>query len=149
MTKPRTVRHALTVFLALAGAGYTQPTAPSVHLVLPERPRLLQGQLVDLVFEVRNAATISNVKVTADSTDLTSNFGKPSKAALDCGSGSAWVARARGWVPEGRFTLGRWGMAVTVVAVTPESARRVIAVVDLAERSSQLGGAPMALPFDQ
>jgi len=28
----------------------------------------------------------------------------------------AWVARARGWVPEGRFQLGRWGMAVTVVA---------------------------------
>jgi hypothetical protein len=26
------------------------------------------------------------------------------------------VARARGWVPEGRFQLGRWGMAVTVVA---------------------------------
>jgi len=29
---------------------------------------------------------------------------------------AAWVARARGWVPEGRFTLGRWGMPVTVVA---------------------------------
>ena len=29
---------------------------------------------------------------------------------------AAWVARARGWVPEGRFTLGRWGMAVTVIA---------------------------------
>src|SRR5262245_36485844 len=27
----------------------------------------------------------------------------------------AWVARARGWVPEGRFTLGRWGMPVTVI----------------------------------
>lgn len=24
------------------------------------------------------------------------------------------VARARGWVPEGRFTLGRWGWAVTI-----------------------------------
>jgi amino acid transporter len=29
---------------------------------------------------------------------------------------AAWVARARGWVPEGRFTLGRWGMAVIVIA---------------------------------
>jgi amino acid transporter len=29
---------------------------------------------------------------------------------------AAWVARARGWVPEGRFTLGRWGMTVTVIA---------------------------------
>ncbi len=28
----------------------------------------------------------------------------------------SWVARARGWVPEGRFTLGRWGMTVTVAA---------------------------------
>ena len=27
----------------------------------------------------------------------------------------ALVARSRGWVPEGRFTLGRWGMAVTVI----------------------------------
>jgi hypothetical protein len=29
----------------------------------------------------------------------------------------ALVARSRGWVPEGRFTLGRWGMTVTVIAV--------------------------------
>jgi amino acid transporter len=29
---------------------------------------------------------------------------------------AAWVARSRGWVPEGRFTLGRWGTAVTVIA---------------------------------
>src|SRR3954454_14235147 len=29
---------------------------------------------------------------------------------------AAWVARARGWVPDGRFTLGRWGTVVTVVA---------------------------------
>src|SRR5262249_16329201 len=27
----------------------------------------------------------------------------------------ALIARSRGWVPEGRFTLGRWGMAVTVI----------------------------------
>jgi predicted dehydrogenase len=35
------------------------------------------------------------------------------------------------------------------LAVTPESARKVIAVVDLAERSSKQGGAPIALPFEQ
>jgi amino acid transporter len=29
---------------------------------------------------------------------------------------AAWVARSRGWVPEGRFTLGRWGTTVTVIA---------------------------------
>jgi amino acid transporter len=28
----------------------------------------------------------------------------------------AIVARRRGWVPEGRFTLGRWGMPVAVIA---------------------------------
>jgi amino acid transporter len=29
---------------------------------------------------------------------------------------AAWFARSRGWVPEGKFTLGRWGMVVNVVA---------------------------------
>jgi len=29
---------------------------------------------------------------------------------------AAWIARARGWVPEGRFTLGRWGMVVIIIA---------------------------------
>jgi scyllo-inositol 2-dehydrogenase (NADP+) len=33
--------------------------------------------------------------------------------------------------------------------VTPESARKVIAVISLAEKSSAQGGAPIALPFDQ
>jgi amino acid transporter len=28
----------------------------------------------------------------------------------------AIVARSRGWVPEGRFQIGRWGMAVSIVA---------------------------------
>jgi amino acid transporter len=26
------------------------------------------------------------------------------------------IARRRGWIPEGRFTLGRWGYPVTIVA---------------------------------
>jgi amino acid transporter len=30
---------------------------------------------------------------------------------------AALVARRRGWIPEGRFTLGRWGMAVTIIAL--------------------------------
>lgn len=30
---------------------------------------------------------------------------------------AAFVARLRGWVPEGRFRLGRWGYAVTIVAI--------------------------------
>jgi hypothetical protein len=35
------------------------------------------------------------------------------------------------------------------LAVTPESARNVIAVISLAEQSSHRGGAPMELPFEQ
>jgi hypothetical protein len=31
--------------------------------------------------------------------------------------------------------------------VTPESARKVIAVIDLAEQSSRRGGMPLPLPF--
>jgi amino acid transporter len=27
------------------------------------------------------------------------------------------VARARGWIPEGRFRLGRWGWAVNIIAL--------------------------------
>jgi amino acid transporter len=30
---------------------------------------------------------------------------------------AAFVARTRGWVPEGRFTLGRWGTTVTVISI--------------------------------
>ena len=29
----------------------------------------------------------------------------------------ALIARSRGWVPEGRFQLGRWGMPVTIAAI--------------------------------
>jgi amino acid transporter len=29
---------------------------------------------------------------------------------------AAFVARSRGWVPEGRFQIGRWGMVVTIIA---------------------------------
>jgi amino acid transporter len=30
---------------------------------------------------------------------------------------AALVARSRGWIPEGAFRLGRWGMTVTIIAV--------------------------------
>ncbi len=30
---------------------------------------------------------------------------------------AAFIARRRGWVPEGRFTLGRWGELVTWIAM--------------------------------
>ncbi len=69
-------------------------TAPNVRILLPERTRLLQGQLVDIVLEVRNAKAITGLAVTAGGTDLTSKFGAPVAADLDCAGGSNLVVRA-------------------------------------------------------
>src|SRR2546422_5459298 len=45
---------------------FGQTAAPSMRFALPERTRLLQGQLVDLVVEIRNAFAISGFKVTLE-----------------------------------------------------------------------------------
>ena len=83
---------------AAAAVLFTAPllaqSSPTVRILLPERTRLLQGQLVDLVLEVRNAAAVSNLKVTAGTVDLTSKFSAPVKAELDCDTGTDWVMRA-------------------------------------------------------
>ncbi|MEI8197958.1 MAG: alkaline phosphatase, partial [Phycisphaerae bacterium] len=78
----------------LATAALAQTVAPpSVKILLPERTRLLEGQLVDLVLEVRNTTTASGLKVMAGATDITANF--TAKAAqLDCDSTPDWVIRA-------------------------------------------------------
>ncbi len=55
---------------------------PSVRIALPERTRLLQGQFVDLVLEVRNAAAVSGIKVTAGDVDLTSKFSAPGRSEV-------------------------------------------------------------------
>lgn len=73
---------------------FAQGTSPSVRILLPERTRLLQGQLVDIILEVRNATSVSGLKVTAGAVDLTSKFGAPIKAELDCRTGTDWVYRA-------------------------------------------------------
>src|SRR5215471_18509339 len=83
----------LLSILAAVPAAFSQ-TAPSVRVLLPERTRLLQGQKVDLVLEVRNAAAVSNLKVTAGSVELTSKFSAAAKADLDCDNSSDWVMRA-------------------------------------------------------
>ncbi len=86
--------------LAVAAIAFTSSmlaqtaSTPSVRLLLPERTRLLQGQLIDLVVEVRNSAAVSNLKVTAGGVDLTSKFSAPVKADLDCDASSDWVLRA-------------------------------------------------------
>jgi alkaline phosphatase len=79
--------------ITLLGAPLFAQT-PGVRIVLPERTRLLQGQLIDLVLEVRNASGVSGLKVTAAGVDLTSKFSAPVKADLDCDGTSDWVLRA-------------------------------------------------------
>src|SRR5215468_12680444 len=68
-------------------------TTPNVRLLLPERVRLLQGQLVDLVLEVRNAKVVNGLRVTAGSNDITSKFLSVNAADLDCGT-AGFVIRA-------------------------------------------------------
>jgi alkaline phosphatase len=81
------------IAVAFAAPGSGQNT-PNLRILLPDRTRLLQGQLVDLVLEVRNAATISNLRVIAGGVDLTAKFAAPSRADLDCDASSDWVVRA-------------------------------------------------------
>src|SRR5215831_5750663 len=69
-------------------------TTPNVRILLPERTRLLQGQLVDLVLEVRNAKAVTGLRVTAGDADITTKFGAPAAADLDCAGGSNLVIRA-------------------------------------------------------
>ena len=90
----RRVLHLTSTLALLSASLLAQSPAPSVRILLPERPRLLQGQLVDLVLEIRNAASVSNLKVTAGDADLTSKFSAPVKASLDCDATQDWVVRA-------------------------------------------------------
>jgi alkaline phosphatase len=80
--------------LALTSSAALFAQAPSIRLALPERLRLLEGQYVDLVVEVRNATAISNLTVRAGETDITSRFSRPETAQLDCDTSSDLVLRA-------------------------------------------------------
>lgn len=82
------------VFLTTSLPILAQSQASSVRILLPERTRLLQNQLVDVVLEVRNAPGISGLRVTAGAADVTSRFTGPVQADLDCDSSSDWVLRA-------------------------------------------------------
>ena len=75
-------------------SAFAQTSTPSVRILLPEHTRLLQGQLVDIVLEVRNAASVNGLSVMAGTTDLTSKFSAAAKADLDCDASSDWVLRA-------------------------------------------------------
>jgi alkaline phosphatase len=63
-------------------------------MLLPERTRLLQEQMVNIVLEVRNASAISGLKVTAGTVDITNRFTAPQPAQLDCDSSPDAVIRA-------------------------------------------------------
>src|SRR6267143_3516456 len=80
--------------LAAGLSAFMAAQTPSVRILLPERTRLLQKQLVDIVLEVRNAASVSNLRVTASGVDMTSKFSAPVKAQLDCDDSYDWVLRA-------------------------------------------------------
>lgn len=90
----RTALTAAFLSLALCLTSVAQTTGPNVRILLPERTRLLEGQQVDLVLEVRNARTVTNLSVTAGGVDLTANFSAPVPATLDCNTLPAAVLRA-------------------------------------------------------
>lgn len=90
------MRRILSVLLPglclLPAAALAQSNAPNLRILLPERTRLLQGQLVDIVLEVRNANAISEVRVSAGNENI--RFAAPVKTQLDCDDSSDWVIRA-------------------------------------------------------
>jgi alkaline phosphatase len=73
---------------------FGQAANPSLSILLPERTRLLQGQYVDIILEVRNASAITGLRVTAGTTDITSRFAAPAAAQLDCDASQDLVVRA-------------------------------------------------------
>ncbi len=79
---------------AITIPAFGQSSAPSIRIVLPERTRLLQGQQLDLVIEVRNATAVSGLNVSASGIGMTSRFGAAKAALLDCDTSSDWVYRA-------------------------------------------------------
>jgi alkaline phosphatase len=108
------VRATALACLACIAVSAQTSTAPAVNFALPERTRLLQGQLVDLVIEVRNAQSVTNLKVMAgNTTDLTSKFSAPVKADLDCDTSSDFVLRAN---LQSFETVGDVPLTVTITA---------------------------------
>ncbi len=78
----------------LGGVSLLAQSTPNIRFALPERTRLLQGQYVDLVIEVRNASAITGLSVKAGDVDLTSRFSRPEAALLDCDTSQDLVLRA-------------------------------------------------------
>jgi alkaline phosphatase len=92
--KTQSIDRAVRLSLALSACAFAQTAAPCIRILLPERTRLREGQQVDLVPEVRNTKTVTNLTVMAGSTDLTSKFSVPNPATPDCNTAPAIVVRA-------------------------------------------------------
>jgi alkaline phosphatase len=90
-------------FLALSLSALAQV---SLHLAMPERTRLLEDQHIDIVLEVRNAPSLSGLRVMAGNQDITSRFTGPVQVDLDCDARPDSVYRANlvGF-PAGAITL--------------------------------------------
>jgi alkaline phosphatase len=105
-------RGLLTAALGLSSL-FAQGGAPSIKFALPERLRLLQGQYVDLVLEVRNASDLSGLRVMAGDLDITSKFSAPQRADLDCDTSQDWVLRAD---LQSFENTGAWKLEASAVA---------------------------------
>lgn len=118
---PATASRVMRLFLAATFSFAALAQSPSVRILLPERTRLLQGQQVDIVVEVRNAPSLSSVRVTAGSNDLSSRFSAPLSTPLDCDTSSDWVLRAnlQSFDNPGTFTLtASVGVGTSTVTAT-------------------------------
>ncbi len=113
------------VAAALMTPAFAQSNLPNVRILLPERTRLLEGQLVDLVIEVRNATSVSGLTVYSTNDNLTSKFGSAVKTELDCDSTSDYVYRAN----LQSFQAGTVELSVTLTADgTTVTDKRIIEV---------------------
>jgi alkaline phosphatase len=88
--KRRSLFAASLFLLAAAPALFAQHLA----IQLPERTRLLEDQRLDLVIEVRNAASLTGFRVLANGADITRLFSGPRQVDLDCNGGADYVYRA-------------------------------------------------------
>lgn len=84
----------LSVFAVGLALTATMASAQQLSILLPERTRLLQDQRIDLVVEVRDAASAAGLRVTANGADITSRFQGPVASDLDCNGTQDAVYRA-------------------------------------------------------
>lgn len=131
----RTLSTVAAVLLSGLAFSLSAQNTASLRILLPERTRLLQGQRIDLVVEVRNASALTGFRVMAGDTDITASFSAPVKTELDCDASSDWTARAnlQAFETPGNLNL-------TVMATADGAALR---------DSRQVQIRPFAMPADQ